>query len=235
VDLRRCDGCVGLEKPPQCTQACNLAHYVPEGMEWVEVYHTEINKHSGGTYFFPLHCQQCENPPCTNVCPVGATFATPEGPILIDQKRCIGCRMCMAACPYDRRFFNWGHPNQPPEAKARDAQYHPEEQVPAYIGTVMKCDMCPEMGRAGKVPYCVDGCPRGAIYYGDLEEDMASNGREIVKVSSYLAKNQAYRYKEHLGTQPRVYFIPGHGQDAGRNPYDPRESRRKELQWQRGP
>ncbi len=214
IDLRRCDGCQSIELPPQCTTACIEGHFAPEPMQWIEVYEHELPGH--GTRFVPTPCQQCQNPPCVNVCPVGATFSAPEGPVLIDQNRCIGCRICMAACPYDRRFFNWGEPPIP--ADAGRAEYDLELQVPAYKGTVMKCDFCPDMVRSGTLPYCIQGCPHRAIYYGDLEEDLATNGRELVSVSRYLANNDAFLLKEELGTQPRVYYIPGHGEDIGRDP-----------------
>src|SRR3972149_4158157 len=86
----------------------------------------------GGTQFIPTPCQQCQNPPCVNVCPVAATFSTPEGTVLIEQDRCIGCRICMAACPYERRFFNWGKAPVPPQAQL--ARYSAEHQVPAKRG-----------------------------------------------------------------------------------------------------
>jgi molybdopterin-containing oxidoreductase family iron-sulfur binding subunit len=137
-----------------------------------------------------------------NVCPVAATFSTPEGTVLIDQERCIGCRICMAACPYDRRFFNWGEPPIPPEALLAD--YSIERQIPAKKGTVMKCDFCPEHVRTG-------------IYYGDLEDDVATNGKDIVAASRFMSENDAYRLKEDKGTKPRVQYIPGHGEDVGRD------------------
>lgn len=216
IDLRRCDGCRSLGKPPQCTTACIEGHFVPEPQEWIEVFESDLP--GGGTQFIPTPCMQCQSAPCVSVCPVGATWITPEGIVLIDQERCIGCRYCMAACPYDRRFFNWGEPPIPQEALF--VHYSPEHQVPAKKGTVVKCDFCPEMARAGRLPFCVMACPHRAIYYGDLEEDLATNGQEVVKVSRFLATNQAYRLKEDLKTQPRVYYIPGHGQDAGRDPYE---------------
>ena len=215
IDLRYCDGCQSVGKPPQCTQACIQGHYVPEPMEWIQVYEPSLP--GGGTQFVPTPCQQCQNPPCVNVCPVGATFSTPEGIVLIDQQRCIGCRLCMEACPYDRRFFNWGEPPVPPEATFM--KYDVMRQK-AIKGTVMKCDFCPDMAEAGRLPYCAQGCPNHAIYYGDLEEDVATNGQQVVKFSRLLSENSAYRQKEDLGTQPRVYYIPGHGEMVGRDAYD---------------
>jgi molybdopterin-containing oxidoreductase family iron-sulfur binding subunit len=213
IDLRYCDGCQSVGKPPQCTTACIEGHFAPEPMQWIEVFEAPL--HGGGTQFIPAPCQQCQNPPCTNVCPVGATFATPEGSILIDQNRCIGCRICMAACPYDRRFFNWGDAPIPPEAML--AHYDIEHQTPAKRGTVMKCDFCPDMARAGTLPYCAQGCPNKAIYYGDLEQDVATNGKDIVSVSRFLSEHEAYNLKEDLGTKPRVYYVPGHGEFVGRD------------------
>jgi molybdopterin-containing oxidoreductase family iron-sulfur binding subunit len=224
IDLRRCDGCQSIDSPPQCTLACIEGHLAPEPMEWIEVFEAELE--GEGTRFLPTPCQHCQNPPCVNVCPVAATFSTPEGLVLIDQDRCIGCRICMAACPYDRRFFNWGEPPVPPEARLAD--YDLEVQTPARKGTVMKCDFCPDMVRAGTLPYCIQACPNDAIYYGDLEEDIASNGVDVVSITRFLADHDAFRLKEELGTQPRVFYIPGHGEEVGR---DPQRSGRLPTRW----
>ena len=215
IDLRYCDGCQSVAKPPQCTEACIQGHFAPQPMEWIQVYEPSLP--GGGTQFVPTPCQQCQNAPCVNVCPVGATFTTPEGVVLIDQNRCIGCRLCLEACPYDRRFFNWGDAPVPPEALFME--YNPMHQTPPQRGTVMKCDFCPDVARAGRLPYCAQACPNHVIYYGDLEEDVATNGKTVVKLSRLLSDNSAYRLKEDLGTMPRVYYIQGHGELVGRDPY----------------
>ncbi len=213
IDLRACDGCSGLGVPPQCTQGCNWARFVPEGQQWIEVYEQEAGHLEGrGSHFLPAPCMQCQNAPCVNVCPVGATFHAPEGTVLVDQERCIGCRLCMAACPYDRRFFNWGEPVQPPQVKA--APYDIQTQVPAIKGTVMKCDFCTDRMAAGGLPTCVEMCPQGAIYVGDLEEGIATNGQRMAAVEELLSQDGVQRYREDLGTEPRVYYIPGHGENA---------------------
>jgi molybdopterin-containing oxidoreductase family iron-sulfur binding subunit len=238
IDLRSCDGCQSVGQAPRCTAACIEGHFAPAPMEWIQVFEADLP--GGGTMFVPTPCQQCQNAPCVNVCPVGATFSTPEGTVLIDQERCIGCRICMAACPYDRRFFNWGNAPIPPESLLAD--YSAEHQVPAIRGTVMKCDFCPDMTRTGTLPYCVQGCPQRAIYYGDLEEDLATNGDVVVTASRFLSENQAYRLKEDLGTGPRVYYIAGHGEAVGRDAFTPdrmptewpwHESVDGAIQWQR--
>ncbi len=227
IDLKKCEGCTTIGTSPQCTLACIQGHFVPKGQEWIQVYESELP--GGGSFFMPTPCYHCENAPCVNVCPVAATYHTKEGIVLIDQRRCIGCRLCIAACPYHRRFFNWGTPQQPPEALF--AEYSPETQVPAIKGTVMKCDFCPDMMRMGKLPYCVSGCPMKALYMGDLNEDVASNGVDVVQLSQFLDENSAFRHKEDLGTQPRVYYLPGHGQLFGRTPDDSREFKKPEWSW----
>ncbi len=227
IDLKKCEGCVTIDAPPQCLQACIMVHFIPNGQQWIEVF--EIDLPGGGTYFMPTPCFQCENAPCVNVCPVAATYHNEEGIVLIDANRCIGCRMCMAACPYQRRFFNWSTPELPPEAAF--TEYSPLYPVPAVKGTVIKCAFCPHLLRDGKLPSCVTGCPMKAIYMGDLNEDIASNGIEVVQLSKFLDENNAYRYKEELGTQPRVWYLPGHGQSFGRTPDDSRPYQPPVWSW----
>jgi len=227
IDLKKCDGCVTIDAPPGCTQACIAGHFAPKGQQWIEVFTAPLP--GGGTYFLPTPCFQCENAPCVNVCPVAATYHNEQGIVLIDHKRCIGCRLCMSACPYQRRFFNWGTPELPPEAAF--AEYSPHYPVPAVKGTVIKCMFCAHLLHAGKLPLCVLGCPMKALYMGDLNADIASNGNEVVKLSTFLDQNDAFRYKEALGTQPRVYYLPGHGQEIGRRADDPRVMKPAVWTW----
>ncbi len=231
IDLKKCEGCITIGTPPQCTQACIAFHYVPNGQEWIQVFGVDLP--GGGEYFMPVPCQQCESAPCVNVCPVAATYHTREGIVLVDHNRCIGCRMCMAACPYQRRFFNWSRPELPPEAAL--AEYSPEYPVPAVVGTVMKCVFCANLVRTGRLTSCTAACPMKAIYLGDLNDDIATNGVEIVKLSGFLDENNAYRFKEELGTQPRVWYLPGHGQEFGHKPDDPRPYKPPEWTWGNDP
>ena len=227
IDLRKCEGCTTIDAPPQCTQACIQEHFVPQGQQWIEVFEEELP--TGGTSFMPAPCYQCENAPCVNVCPVGASYHSPEGIVLIDHNRCIGCRLCMAACPYQRRFFNWGQPKVPPEAAF--ANYSPEYPVPAKRGTVIKCMFCAHRAREGKLPACVEGCPMKALYFGDLNEDIATNGAELVQLRRFLGENNAFRYKEDLGTQPRVWYIPGHGEAFGHHSRSHKERLPNRWPW----
>jgi molybdopterin-containing oxidoreductase family iron-sulfur binding subunit len=201
IDLRKCDGC------GDCTTACQTEHELPKNFEWIKVF--EVKDEHGGSYFMPRPCFQCENAPCLRVCPVAATFRDDEGVVLVDQERCIGCRMCMAACPYGARYFNYV---DPPAPKHPFHKATPQFPVPQQKGTVGKCMFCVHRTDDGKLPACLEACGMEAIYIGDLVEDVATNGNETVRLSQFLKENDAYRYKEDLGTGPRVYYIAGHGQ-----------------------
>lgn len=203
LDLRYCDGC------KLCTAACRYAHDLPKETEWIKVYSTVGA--DGQTGYLPKPCMMCEDPPCEAVCPVGATFRTDEGLVLIDQDVCIGCRTCMAACPYESRYFNT---SPMPKAPRQPFPRSPEWPVPQVVGTVGKCVLCAAGLPAGMLPACVANCGMGVIYIGDLTTDVAVNGQgKVIKISEFLRENDAVRLKEELGTNPRVYYIPGHGQD----------------------
>ncbi|HEX5417261.1 MAG TPA: 4Fe-4S dicluster domain-containing protein, partial [Chloroflexota bacterium] len=202
IDLRRCDGC------GDCTKACQKEHYLSKDQKWINVY--KMTDADGQDHFMPRLCMQCENAPCLRVCPVGATFKTSEGVVLVDQNKCIGCRMCMAACPYEARYFNWSDP--PPAPKLME-QSMPEFPVPQKKGTVGKCILCVHNTKMGKLPACVNACSMKALYIGDMKADVATNGAETVKLSQFLRDNDAVRYREELGTQPRVWYILGHAQN----------------------
>jgi Fe-S-cluster-containing dehydrogenase component len=199
VDLSKCDGC------KKCTDACQKMHLTPPEREWIRVFKMQDARETT-PYFFPKPCFHCDNPPCTKVCPVGATFKRQDGIVLIDNERCIGCRFCIAACPYSTRYFNWGKPDNSSEAAQA---YSPEAGFPRRIGTAEKCDFCPEMLEAGLLPHCASGCAMGALYFGDQNEDAVTNAKGETEQLSKLLKDRAgYRFMEELGTEPRVYYLP---------------------------
>ena len=203
-DLRRCDGC------RDCIKGCQKEHFLPKEVEWIKVY--DLVDAQGLEYSMPVLCMECENAPCVRVCPARATYYQPDGVIVVDQSICIGCRMCMAACPYDVRVFNWDRqpqPSVPPEHEGN----RPEFTAPQRQGTVGKCAMCVHRLRKNEFPACVEACLMDAIYVGDLVEDVMSNSKETFILSQYLRANDAFRYRAELGTAPRVYYVAGHGQD----------------------
>ncbi len=203
IDLRYCNGC------KLCTAACQNAHYLHADQTWIDVF--TMTNAAGESYSMPRPCMMCEDPPCVQVCPVRANFRTAEGLTLVDQSRCIGTRICMNACPYQARYFNWEDPRPAPR---QPFPQEPAWPVPQVKGTVGKCINCAAMLPSGKLPECVANCPMGVLYLGDLETDVAVNGLgATVKLSTFLADNDAVKFKESYGTHPRVFYILGHGQD----------------------
>lgn len=202
IDLRRCDGC------GKCTDACQATHYLEPEQTWLKVY--KLRTSAGTEYFMPRLCMHCEDAPCVRVCPVGASFKTAGGVVLVDQDRCIGCRVCMSACPYEARYFNWAEPTRHPPLPVVPT---PENPTPQRKGTVGKCTFCVHQTSQGELPSCVEACSMEAIYIGDLDADVATNGADTVRLSTFLSDNHAVRYREELGTGPRVYYILGHGED----------------------
>ena len=201
IDLGKC------RNARKCITSCQKMHHLPEDKEWLNVKLIKDNE-KAAPYWFPKTCFHCDNPPCVKVCPVNATFKRTDGLVLIDNDRCIGCKFCMAACPYSARVFNWDEP-EVPEGMTHE-HYSPETSMPAKVGTVEKCDFCPDMLRENKLPDCVTACPNGVFYFGDENEDAVTNGDETVRLSALLSDRAGYRFMEELGTQPRVWYLPPH-------------------------
>jgi tetrathionate reductase subunit B len=151
IDLDRCIGCQA------CSVACKAEHGVRLGG-----FRSWVSERELGQYprvrraFLPRLCNHCDRPPCLDVCPTGATHRRDDGLVAIDKSRCIGCRHCMAACPYGARYFNAAASS---EEAAFPASTH---------GTVDKCDFCAHRVDRGVVPACVNTCPAGARTFGDL-------------------------------------------------------------------
>jgi molybdopterin-containing oxidoreductase family iron-sulfur binding subunit len=199
IDLSRCKN---LKK---CQSACNHIHHVHPGQNWIKVYPMQESKETA-PYWQPTTCMHCDEPPCVKVCPVDATFKRQDGIVLIDSDRCIGCRFCMAACPYSTRVFNWEKPDMDTEVACKP--YSCETSVPQKIGTVGKCDFCPDMIRKGELPHCVSACPNGVFFFGDLLEDTVTNGSETFRFSELIKDKSGYRLMDDLGTKPSVYYLP---------------------------
>jgi len=199
IDLARCKN---LKK---CQSACNHMHQLHPGQSWIKVLSMEDSDHTA-PYWQPTTCMHCDEPPCVKVCPVDATFKRQDGIVLIDSDRCIGCRFCMAACPYSTRVFNWEEPILTEEVAQK--HYSCESSMPQKKGTVGKCDFCPDMTRRGELPHCVSSCPNGVFLFGDMNEDSVTNGAETFRFSELIKDKAGYRLMEDLGTKPSVYYLP---------------------------
>ncbi|MCX6189104.1 MAG: 4Fe-4S dicluster domain-containing protein [Bacteroidetes bacterium] len=199
IDLSRC------KNVKACQKACNHMHQVHPGQNWIKVLEMQDAEQTA-PYWEPTTCMHCDEPPCVKVCPVDATFKRQDGIVLIDSDRCIGCRFCMAACPYSARVFNWEDPGLPTEVADQD--YSCESSMPQKKGTVGKCDFCPDMTRTGELPHCVSACPNGVFMFGDMNQDTVTNGAETFRFSELIKEKSGYRLMEDLGTKPSVYYLP---------------------------
>ena len=201
IDLSKC------KNARKCMGACISAHHLRHEQSHINVLQMEESKNTP-PYYMPKPCQHCDNPPCVAVCPVDATFKRADGIVLIDNERCIGCRFCIAACPYSARTLNWIAPKMEKEDEGKT--YNIELNLPERKGTITKCLMSADRLREGKLPYCVSACPNGVYYFGDENEDAVTNGttKETVRLSKLLEDNAGYRLMAELGTKPRVYYLP---------------------------
>ena len=217
IDLDRCSACGA------CTIACRQENNVPvlgpepvnEGahIEWMSMLWQESGEPGGLPEMLPFPCQHCETAPCTKVCPVGATYKDHEGITAQIWERCIGCRYCMAACPYSRRSFNWAKPEYPGTTQ----QYLNPDVATRSMGVVEKCTFCHHRIQDLKeraavegrdltdeelkyLPACAAACPAKAITFGDLDDPEGT-------VTRLSESPRVYRLLEHLGTKPRVFYL----------------------------
>ena len=165
-------------------------------LEGEHYYQPEEVPEEGGAYM-PIACMQCEKPPCVKVCPVRTTYREPDGPVVIDYNWCIGCRLCMNACPYWARRFNWREPNLPREAM--NPQTHYLGNRPRMKGVVEKCTFCLQRVRQGRYPACVEACPVGARKFGNLLDPDS-------EVSRILARKRVFRLRAELNTHPKFFY-----------------------------
>lgn len=214
LDVSRCIGC------RRCVYACvkennqsrsPQIHWISvldfeKGERWVNVFE-EANKYYNpqavpqeGHFYLPVQCQQCENPPCVKVCPTKATWQERDGIIVVDYNWCIGCRYCMAACPYGARRFNWGEPRVAKEELNPEVHYLGNR--PRVKGVVEKCTFCIQRTREnpGRYPACVEICPVGARKFGNLLDPES-------EIRYCIENKRVFRIKEELNTYPKFYYF----------------------------
>jgi Fe-S-cluster-containing dehydrogenase component len=213
IDMQKMDE----EMMDKCIEACHSEHNVPDlgnpkdEVKWLfkEEYehsfpgqkHDYIGdevKHKN----FLLLCNHCSNPPCCRVCPTKATWQRKDGVVMMDQHRCIGCRFCMAACPFGARSFNWGDPRKAPKELNPDfptnLDYPTREK-----GVVEKCTFCAERIAKGQLPACVEAAneiKKNVLTFGDLSDPESG-------VRAILRKHYTIRRKPELGTGPNIFYI----------------------------
>ena len=205
IDFQRCrpgDDC------DDCIKACRLAHNIPEIPErahevkwvWKERYEkvfpfqqSDYTRRAYQGHVLPVLCNQCAQPACVRVCPTAATWKREDGVVMMDWHRCIGCRYCMAACPYGSRSFNWEDPR--PYIKHLTADFPTRTK-----GVVEKCNFCEERLALGRRPLCVEACPEGALVFGDAADPQSA-------VAQLLQSCTTVRRHPELGTRPSVFYI----------------------------
>jgi len=218
IDLDKCTACGA------CVVACQTENNVPfvsqkeynrgRELSWMKVLHeVEGEGPEAKMRFMPQPCMQCDNPPCTKVCPVHATYLNPEGVVAQIYWRCIGCRLCMAACPYTVKYFNWFdyHEAQPESLSQCD---NPDVSTRNH-GVVEKCTFCHHRLmkvrenaslenraiREGEYTVsCQDNCAAKAIAFGDLDDPES-------QVAHWAEDSRAFRLLEELGTLPKVIYL----------------------------
>jgi molybdopterin-containing oxidoreductase family iron-sulfur binding subunit len=203
--------CVGCRR---CAHACHVEnnHDRPSGNSYIRV--LEMNKGSmdlaagnvnydgpvpkPGKFYMPVQCQQCDHPPCVDVCPVEATWKERDGIVVVDYNWCIGCRYCEAACPYHARRFNWSKPQIPAEEINPQQGYLSNRIRPQ--GVMEKCTYCLHRTRDGRLPACLEACPTGARVFGNLLDPES-------EIRWVLENKRVFVLKEELGTKPSFFYF----------------------------
>jgi molybdopterin-containing oxidoreductase family iron-sulfur binding subunit len=211
IDLGKCIGC------RRCAYACKRENNIPDTISppYIMVFQTQaMTGVSGYTHpvktfgegatmhytrlrkdkwYMPVQCNHCDNAPCVKVCPTGASYKSPDGIVMINYSKCIGCRYCMSACPYQARRFNWWHPEIPHEDRNPLVPMREE-------GVVEKCTFCVHRTRKGRKTRCVEACPNEARIFGNLNDPDS-------EVSRLIASERHFRLKEELNSEPRIWYL----------------------------
>ncbi|MFC1988361.1 4Fe-4S dicluster domain-containing protein [Chloroflexota bacterium] len=211
IDVGACIGC------RTCMYGCKEENNIPDSISppWIESFELEpeggVTGHPSpqdlqrgattsytespkeGKWYLTVQCNHCDNPPCVRVCPVGATYKDKDGLVLMRYDRCIGCRLCVVACPYSARRFNWTKPEVPSDKQNPLVPVRP-------LGVVEKCTFCVHRTREGKSPRCVEVCPVRARHFGNLNDTES-------EVSRLLKSDLSFRLLEEINTGPNINYI----------------------------
>ncbi len=207
-NVTRCEGYMECVKA--CVEENNLDR--KSNMQYIRIFemeHGQMSPEVGNAKFFHkvpvedhfymgVQCYHCQNAPCVKACPTKATWQEPDGIVVVDYDWCIGCRYCIAACPYYGRRFNWNDPVVPKEEMTKK-QHYLGNRIRGR-GQMEKCTFCVQRSRSGRLPACVEACPTGARVFGNLL-DPDSEIRFVLK------HKKVFRWKEDLGTDPKFWYF----------------------------
>jgi Fe-S-cluster-containing dehydrogenase component len=208
IDISKCMRCHG------CIAACRVEHFLPLGITWPRLVAWEEMAEELTTY--PVRCNHCSDPPCVDVCPTEASQQREDGIVWVDQDKCVGCRYCIIACPYQNRTFL---------SKDKDTGYFPGYELtdfekagkklyPHTVGTTEKCNFCMERVDAGlkkgltpgvdreATPACINTCQARALVFGDLD-DPNSEIRRLIR------EKKAFQLHPEYDTDPSIFYIDG--------------------------
>lgn len=195
IDLLKCVGCNA------CTVSCRAENGTPAGISFHRIKKYEVGAYPDARMkFLPLPCMHCQNAPCQKVCPTGATYRETDGRVLVDYDKCLGCRACMVACPYESRQFVWKLSSYYEDCGP--TPFEREKFKRFTEGTAVKCNFCGDRIKKGNQPACVATCIGGARSFGDLDDPESD-------VSGLIVRHNGKPFREELGTAPAVYYIKG--------------------------
>ncbi len=208
LNLSVCNGC------RKCAEACHIENNHDRGSNnsYIRVFEMSrgsMDMEKGNAnyehpvkqpdkFYLPVQCQQCEHPPCVDVCPVEATWKEPDGIVVVDYNWCIGCRYCEAACPYHARRFNWEKPQIAAHEINPEQSYLSNRIRPQ--GVMEKCTFCLHRTRAGRLPACLEACPTGARVFGNLLDPKS-------EIRWVLENKRIFILKEDLGLKPQFFYF----------------------------
>lgn len=208
IDLKRCVGCYA------CMIACKQEHFLPPDIFWCRLVIGETGKYPAVTkQMYPVLCNHCEEAACVKACPSGATTRREDGIVIVDYDKCVGCRYCLIACPYQQRtYYADGKKEYFPGQGLTELEIIGRELYPLQAGTVVKCNFCAERLDEGvknglepgedreATPACVNVCPAKARTFGDLDDPNS-------EVSKLIRDRKGFQLHPEYGTEPSVYYI----------------------------
>jgi phenylacetyl-CoA:acceptor oxidoreductase subunit 1 len=208
IEQKRCIGCNA------CVLACKAEHFLPPGIFWNRVLISEIGKYPAvSKLIYPVRCNQCQEARCVDVCPAGATQQREDGIVWVDEDKCVGCRYCVIACPYQARtFYEDGNKEYYPGQGLTEPEKMGKLLYPHQEGVVQKCNFCLERIDAGlanglkpgvdreATPACVIACPTKALHFGDLDDPYS-------EVSRLIREKRGKQLHIEYGTEPSIYYI----------------------------